>query len=91
MDKTEWQLDAQAKRVLAIFAGENPWRDDFEMATEHARSADPESLYNCGSRGPYIKDVRRGGGEVRGDVQLTSALRGREGVSQILTKGREVA
>ena len=27
----------------------------------------------------------------RGDVQMTSALRGREGVSQILTKGREVA
>ena len=50
MDETEWQHDAQAKRVLAIFAGENPWRDDFEMATEHARSADPESLFNCGSR-----------------------------------------
>ena len=28
---------------------------------------------------------------IRGDVQMTSALRGREGVSQILTKGREVA
>ena len=27
----------------------------------------------------------------RGDVQMTSALRGREGVSQILTKGRKVA
>ena len=50
MDETEWQHDAQAKRVLAIFAGENPWRDDYEMATEHARSADPESLFNCGSR-----------------------------------------
>ena len=25
-----------------------------------------------------------------GDVQMTSALRGREGVSQILTKGRKV-
>ena len=50
MDEKDWQHDAQAKRVLAIFAGENPWRDDFEMATEHARSADPESLFNCGSR-----------------------------------------
>ena len=57
MDETEWQQDAQAKRVLAIFAGENPWRDDFEMAMEHSRSADPESLYNCGSRGPFMKDV----------------------------------
>ena len=28
---------------------------------------------------------------VRDDVQRTSALRGREGVSQILTKGRVVA
>ena len=28
---------------------------------------------------------------VWGDVQMTSALRGREGVSQILTKGRKVA
>ena len=27
----------------------------------------------------------------RGDVQMTSALRGREGVSRILTKEREVA
>ena len=65
MNEKDWQHDAQAKRVLAIFAGENPWRDDFEMATEHARSADPESLYNCGSRGPFIKDVRtKGGGGV---------------------------
>ena len=31
MDEREWQHDAQAKRVLAIFAGENPWRDDFEI------------------------------------------------------------
>ena len=29
--------------------------------------------------------------QLRGDVPMTSALRGREGVSQILTKGREVA
>ena len=27
----------------------------------------------------------------RGHVHMTSALRGREGVGQILTKGREVA
>ena len=29
--------------------------------------------------------------ELRGDVQMTSALRGREGVSQILAIAREVA
>ena len=28
---------------------------------------------------------------IRDDVHMTSALRGREGVSQILTRGREVA
>ena len=50
MDESEWQHDAQAKRVLAIFNGENPWRDDFEMATERARSADTESLFGCGSK-----------------------------------------
>ena len=31
------------------------------------------------------------GSFIRGDVQMTSALRGREGVSQNLMKGREVA
>ena len=50
VNEKDWQHDAQARRVLAIFAGENPWKDDYEMATKHARSADPESLFNCGSR-----------------------------------------
>ena len=50
VDESEWQHDAQAKRVLAIFNGENPWRDDFEMATERARSTDTESLFGCGSK-----------------------------------------
>ena len=49
-DESEWQHDAQARRVLAIFNGENPWRDDFEMATEKAREADAESLFGCGSK-----------------------------------------
>ena len=40
----------QARRVLAIFNGENPWKDDFEMATERARSTDAESLFGCGSK-----------------------------------------
>ena len=29
--------------------------------------------------------------DIRGHVHMTSALRGREGVAQFLTKGREVA